>query len=157
MATPTQASFSETVSSFPVVNRTAPMHVRKRNGSLELVDVGKIVRAVERCCDGLSSVDPMRIASKTIGGLYDGATTKELDSLSIQTAALLIAEEPEYSKLAARLLLGYILKEVSNQDIYSFSQSIAAAREGVASPEVGEFVSANARKLNSSIDERRSD
>jgi ribonucleoside-diphosphate reductase alpha chain len=158
MATTVQATFSETVPSFPVPRRNAIMQVRKRNGSPELVNVNKIVRAVERCCDGLACVDPMRIASKTIGGLYDGATTKELDSLSIQTAALLIAEEPEYSKLAARLLLGYILKEVANQDIYSFSQSIAvAAREGVASPGVGEFVSANARKLNISIDERRSD
>ena len=28
---------------------------------------------------GLTHVDAMRIASKTIGGLYDGATTRELD------------------------------------------------------------------------------
>ena len=134
------------------------MHIRKRNGSLEPVDVNKIVRAVQRCCEGLAYVDPMRIASKTIGGLYDGASTKELDSLSIQTAALLIAEEPEYSKLAARLLLGTILKEVANEDIYSFSQSVAvAAREGVVSPGVAEFVAANARKLNDEIDERCSD
>ena len=134
------------------------MQVRKRNGTLEAVDVNKIVRAVERCCDGLASVDPMRIASKTIGGLYDGATTKELDSLSIQTAALLIAEDPEYSKLAARLLLSCILKEVSNQDIYSFSQSMAvASREGLSSATVAEFVAENARKLNNLVDERRSD
>ena len=33
------------------------MQVRKRNGSLEPADVNKIVRAVERCCDGLRSVD----------------------------------------------------------------------------------------------------
>ena len=133
------------------------MQVRKRNGTLEAVDVNKIVRAVERCCDGLASVDPMRIASKTIGGLYDGATTKELDSLSIQTAALLIAEDPEYSKLAARLLLSCILKEVSNQDIYSFSQSMAvASREGLSSAAVAELVAENARKLNNLVDERRS-
>ena len=80
------------------------MRVRKRNGSLEPVTVDKIIRAVERSSVGLKSVDPMRVAIKTIGGLYDGSTTKELDSLSIQTAASLIAEEPEYSRLAARLL-----------------------------------------------------
>lgn len=158
MATTIQATFSDTVPSFPLPNRNTTMQVRKRNGSLEPVDVEKIVRAVERCSDQLVSVDPMRVATKTIGGLYDGATTKELDLLSIQTAAFLIAEEPEYSKLAARLLLSYILKEVANQNIYSFSQAMAvAADEGVASPEVREFVAANARKLNDSIDERRSD
>ena len=83
--------------------RTA-MRVRKRNGSFEPVDVNKIVRAVARCCVGLNEVDAMRVATKTISGLYDGATTAELDRLSIQTAALLTAEDPEYSKLGARLL-----------------------------------------------------
>ena len=73
------------------------MHVRKRNGRLEPVDVNKIVRAVQRSAGGLPHVDIMRIAVKTIGGLFDGATTRELDRLSIQTAASLIFEEPEYS------------------------------------------------------------
>ena len=36
---------------------------------------------------GPSDVDPMRVALKTIAGLYDGATTRELDELSIRTAA----------------------------------------------------------------------
>ena len=79
------------------------MRVRKRNGSLEPVDINKIVRAISRCCYNLPSVDTLRIATKTISGLYDGATTQELDKLSIQTAASLIFEEPEYSRLAARL------------------------------------------------------
>ena len=67
------------------------MRVRKRNGSFEPVTVEKIIRAVERCAVGLTNVDPMRVAIKTIGGVYDGSTTKELDSLSIQTASSLIA------------------------------------------------------------------
>jgi len=64
------------------------MRVRKRNGSFEPVDVNKIVRAVARCCVGLNEVDAMRVATKTISGLYDGATTKELDSLSIKGGKL---------------------------------------------------------------------
>src|SRR5258707_25135 len=88
------------------------MRVKKRNGSSEPVDVNKIVRAVNRCCLGLGDVDAMRVATKTISGLYDSATTRELDQLSIQTAAGLIVDEPEYAKLAARLLATYIDKEV---------------------------------------------
>src|SRR5260370_34926608 len=106
MATPVRVSAAQSVVSFPGPVNSSQMQVRKRNGSLDPADVNKIVRAVERCCEGLRSVDPIRIASKTIGGLYNGATPKELDLLSIQTAASLIAEEPEYSKLAARLLDG---------------------------------------------------
>src|SRR3984957_3696297 len=103
----------------------AGMQVRKRNGDAEPVDVNKIVRAVERCATGLADVDPLRVATKTISGLYDGATTAELDRLSIQTAAEMTSEEPQYSRLAARLLAGYIAKEVRGQGIASFSQSIA--------------------------------
>ena len=100
------------------------MQVTKRSGDREPVNLDKIVRAVTRCCDGLADVDPMRVALKTIAGLYDGASTRELDELSIRTAASFIAEEPEYSKAAARLLAGYIDKEVQGLGIYSFSQSI---------------------------------
>jgi ribonucleoside-diphosphate reductase alpha chain len=139
-------------------SNSSQMQIRKRNGALEPADVGKIVRAVERCCAGLSAVDAIRIASKTIGGLFNGATTRELDLLSIQTAASLIAEEPEYSRLAARLLDGFISKEVESQNIHSFSQSVAAAKQhGLVSKALAAFVSLNARKLNDAIDDSRSD
>ncbi|MCL6536993.1 MAG: ribonucleoside-diphosphate reductase subunit alpha [Acidothermus sp.] len=129
------------------------MRVRKRNGDTEPVDVNKIVRAVERWADDLTDVDPLRVATKTISGLYDGATTAELDRLSIQTAAELIAEEPQYSKLAARLLAAYIEKEVHNQGVASFSQSIALGHaEGLIADEVARFVKDNARKLDFAID-----
>jgi ribonucleoside-diphosphate reductase alpha chain len=124
---PIQSNLSDVLSSFPPRDESPLMHVRKRNGALEPADVNKIVRAVQRCAHGLPHVDSMRIASKTIGGLYDGATTRELDTISIDTAAALIAEEPQYSRLAARLLLGTIAKEVAGQNLYSFSQAVAYA------------------------------
>ncbi|HVT08799.1 MAG TPA: ribonucleoside-diphosphate reductase subunit alpha [Polyangia bacterium] len=128
------------------------MRVRKRNGASEPVDVNKIVRAVNRCCAGLPDVDAMRVATKTISGLYDGATTRELDQLSIQTAAALIVEEPQYAKLAARLLATTIDKEVRGQEIHAFSQSVATAqRLGLANDRLGAFVGAHARKLNDAI------
>jgi len=158
MATPVRVGTTPSVVPFSFASSASQMQVRKRNGSLEPADVNKIVRAVERCCEDLHSVDPIRIASKTIGGLYNGATTKELDLLSIQTAASLIAEEPEYSKLAARLLGGFITKEVANQDIHSFSQSIATGKQqGLVSKDLAAFVTSNARKLNDAIDDRRSE
>jgi ribonucleoside-diphosphate reductase alpha chain len=154
----TQISISDLTPEFPAREETPSMHVRKRNGALEPVDVNKIVRAVQRCSYGLAHVDAMRVASKTIGGLYDGATTRELDTTSIDTAASLIVEEPQYSKLAARLLLGTMVKEVAGQNLYSFSQSIDyGEREGVVNPATAEFVRTHARKLNHAIDDDLSD
>lgn len=132
------------------------MRVKKRDGSYEAVDVNKIVRAVGRCCVGLQDVDALRVATKTISGLYDGASTRELDRLSIQTAAALIVEEPQYSKLASRLLSTYIDKEVANQEIHSFSQSIASGvKHGLIADRVAQFVAKNNRKLNDVIQSER--
>ncbi|MCI0570624.1 MAG: ribonucleoside-diphosphate reductase subunit alpha [Myxococcaceae bacterium] len=132
------------------------MRVRKRNGTHEPVDLNKIVRAVSRCCEGLPHVDALRVATRTIAGLYDGATTKELDQLSIQTAASLTVEEPEYARLAARLLATVISKEVAGQEVHSFSQSIAAAhRLGLVGERVAKLVAAHARKLNDAVDPSR--
>jgi ribonucleoside-diphosphate reductase alpha chain len=132
------------------------MRVTKRNGASEPVNVNKIVRAVSRSCEGLSDVDALRVATKTISGLYDGATTRELDQLSIQTAAGLIGDEPQYARLAARLLSTYVDKEVQNQGIHAFSQSIAVAHKvGLVNARLAEFVANNARKLNDAIDTDR--
>ena len=129
------------------------MRVRKRNGDTEPVDVNKIVRAVERCADALDQVDPLRVATKTISGLYDGASTAELDRLSIQTAAEMTGEEPQYSRLAARLLAAYIGKEVHGQGIASFSQS--GLRGGAASD--SGTLTARLARFNAAFTARTSD
>ena len=135
----------------PAANLT--MSVTKRNGRREPVDLNKIVRAVTRSCDSLHAVDPMRVATRTISGLYDGASTRELDELSIRTAALLTAEEPEYGRLAARLLGGVIDKEVAGIGIHAFSQSVTRGFDlGLINDRLLTFVQAHARKLNDALD-----
>jgi ribonucleoside-diphosphate reductase alpha chain len=129
------------------------MQVRKRNGELAPVDVNKIVTAVEKWITGLDEVDPLRVATKTISGLYDGATTEELDKLSIQTAAELIGEEPQYSKLAARLLIDMVGQGVREQGVGSFSESITlGAALGLIGDDTLAFVTKFRDKLDGAID-----
>ncbi len=138
------------------VGRMAPsptMRVRKRNGHLEPVDVNRIVRAVERAAEDLEGVDPLRVATRTISGLVDGATTSELDELSIRIAAGFIGEEPSYARLAARLLGVVIDKEVANQGIGSFSDSVAAGHAaGIISNTTAAFVSEHRDRLDAAVD-----
>ena len=136
--------------------QSTTMRVRKRNGDLEEVDVNKIVNAVARCAEGLMGVDPMRVATRTISALADGATTRELDELSIRTAAGLIVEEPRYSRLAGRLLATYIDKEVRNQNIPWFTESVIRGHElGVIGDNALAFVLDNASTLNAAINSNR--
>lgn len=132
------------------------MRVKKRDGTLRPVDVTKIVNVVIACSSGLKEVDPMRVATKVISGLYDGASTEELDELCIQTASLLIGEEPAYSRLAARLLSRYIDEEVSSQNIRNFYASVQKGFEnGVISKEKFEFVREHKEALNIIVDDTR--
>ncbi len=132
------------------------MQVRKRNGTLEPVDVNKIVNAVARASEGLLGIDPLTVSTRTIAALADGATTRQLDELSIRTAAGLIVEEPNYSRLAARMLATYIDKEVRNQNIPWFSEAMELGRRlGLIGDSTAEFVRANSPALNAAIDSQR--
>lgn len=134
------------------------MRVRKRDGSLEAVDVTKIVERVTGCCYGIAHVDPLRVATKAISGLYDGATTKELDNLCIQTASLLIGEDPEYSRLAARLLAIYVDEEVRSQKIQSFADSVTFGyNAGLVGESTFKFVEKNRAALSAAIEPFRTD
>lgn len=145
-------------SSTTITTQPHIMRVRKRDGSLEAVDVTKIVERVRGCCQGLTQVDPLRVATKAISGLYDGATTNELDNLSIQTASLLISEEPEYSKLGARLLATYVDEEVRSQKIKSFADSVAFGKNaGLIAEATAQFVEQHKAELCAAIEPYRTD
>lgn len=135
---------------------THSMRVKKRDGRLEPVNVLKIVDRVTRLCGGLNEVDPHRVAIRAISGLYDGATTKELDDLCVQTASLLIGEEPQYSLLAARLLSTYIDEEVVSLGVRNFMESIEFGHsKGLVAANVKEFVAKNREKLEAAINPAR--
>jgi len=153
---PTGERLSAVANTMPSGMAATSMRVKKRSGALEPVDVNKIVNAVARATEGLVGVDPMVVSTRTIAALADGATTQELDELSIRTAAGLIVEEPDYSKVAARLLSTYIDKEVRNQNAPWFSESVALGHKvGIIGDEVFEFVNAHAPELNAAIDSQR--
>ena len=134
------------------------MTVLKRDGSSEKVDALQIALKVAKYARGLPNVDAQLVATKVVAGLYDGVTTSELDELLIQNCAMMIGEEPEYSKLAARLLDVFIAKEIYIvRGIESFYDSMHSAySSGLLSEETYNFIRKNAIALNLAIDRRRS-
>ena len=131
------------------------MKIKKRNGSFEPVDLNKIIQSISTVAtDELQDLDVFKIAQTTISGLFDGVSSRELDLLSIKTAASNVIEDPLYSKLAAKLLANYVRKEVETQDIMSFSQAVKVNFDnGLISEETNKFVQTNARKLNAAIND----
>lgn len=150
---------SQSLGEEPISHNTNDrLMLKKRNNSLAPVDPDRITGAIKRHCEGLSFVEPERITDKVVNGIFDGMSTTELDQLIIQVTAMLIGEEPEYSKLSARLLAHYVDDEVRGQGINCFTDSVRAGHEnGLLPKETLEFVLANAEALNSAADHSRSD
>ena len=88
------------------------INVKKRNGRLQPLDINKVNICAQRACEGLESVSPSEVVIDANVQLYDKITTKEIDQALIMSARGKIEKEPNYSKVAARLLLGNIHKEV---------------------------------------------
>lgn len=88
--------------------------VTKRDGTRELFNADRINRSIERACYGL--IDPIakvtQVATDTKVILYDGITEEELDQATINAAVQNIKEDPDYDKIATRLLLKTIYKNV---------------------------------------------
>ena len=84
--------------------------VRKRNGRLVNVDLGKIQTRIKKASTGLK-VNHLEVSMKVVQGLYDGVTTTELDKLAADTAASLTTNHPDYSKLAANIAVSALHKE----------------------------------------------
>lgn len=90
------------------------IHVVKRDGTREPFDANKInlalVAASEGLPDQISKV--VQVASELQLTLFDGITTEQLDEAVINTTLQNVKDDPDFDKIAARLLLKTIYKHV---------------------------------------------
>ena len=80
--------------------------VKKRNGSIEPLDLEKMHKMVEEACKGLAGVSASQVEMQSGIQFYDGITTAEIQEILIKSASDLIdLDNPNYQFVAARLLL----------------------------------------------------
>jgi ribonucleoside-diphosphate reductase alpha chain len=130
----------------------AQLRVKQADGSLVAFSLAQLTALVRSFAEGLDAIDVHALAERVYGGIYDGIEETELDKLLIQVPAALIAEEPEYSLLAARFLDRVILADIQSQGIMSFGDCIAFGHEaGIISDEVAAFVATHSEQLDAAI------
>ena len=94
------------------MNTLKVTQVKKRNGRLQKLNINKINLCAQRACEGLENVSASEIVIDADVQLYEKIPTKEVDKALIMSARAKIEKEPNYSYVAARLLLGNVHKEV---------------------------------------------
>lgn len=88
------------------------INVVKRDGTREPFDANKINLALVKASEGLPDqiAKVVQVASEVQLTLFDGITSEELDEAVIHTALQNVKDDPDYDKIAARLLLKNIYK-----------------------------------------------
>ena len=87
--------------------------VKKRNGSIEPLDLEKMHLMVEKACEGLGNVSSSQVEIQSGIQFYDGISTDEIQEILIRSASDLISlDHPNYQFVAARLLLFSIRKQL---------------------------------------------
>ncbi|MFJ2934646.1 ribonucleoside-diphosphate reductase subunit alpha [Streptomyces sp. NPDC087219] len=112
-----------------------------------------LLRTLTDLTADLPDTDPGKVAAAALRGRSAVADEAELRELATESAAGLIAEDPAYSRLAARLLTITIADEAAGQGSFSFSASVAVGhREGLIADRTAEFVALHADRLDATID-----
>jgi ribonucleoside-diphosphate reductase alpha chain len=88
--------------------------VVKRDGTREPFDANKINLALVKASEGLEDQisKVVEVASQLQLTLFDGITSEQLDEAVIQTALQNVKDDPDYDKIAARLLLKNLYKNI---------------------------------------------
>ncbi len=107
------------------------IHVVKRDGSKEPLDLDKFHKVVMWACEGIKGVSPSEIEIRSHVQFYDNIKSDDIQETLIKAAADLISEEtPNYQFVAGRLINYHLRKQVFNGfdpvDLYSHVVGVCA-------------------------------
>ncbi|MCX4995833.1 ribonucleoside-diphosphate reductase subunit alpha [Streptomyces longwoodensis] len=112
-----------------------------------------LLRTLTELTADLPDADPGRVAAAALRGRSARADEAELRELATEAAAGLISEDPDYSRLAARLLTLTVRAEAASQGVTSFTGSVATGhREGLIADRTAAFVRGHAERLDALVD-----
>ncbi|MEW8324486.1 MAG: ribonucleoside-diphosphate reductase subunit alpha [Candidatus Thiodiazotropha taylori] len=87
------------------------VNVTLEDGTQRPLDVERLHALVEEACNGFEEVDAPRILQDACRNLFDGVKESDVSQTLVMSARTLIDQEPNYSQVAARLLLDILRRE----------------------------------------------
>jgi ribonucleoside-diphosphate reductase alpha chain len=81
------------------------LQVTDSNGVLQPLNEQRLHKLVKEACDGLKDVNSALVVSESLKNVFDGIGESEINRVLVMTARMLIEKEPNYTYVAARLLL----------------------------------------------------
>ncbi len=124
------------------------------SGNNELEE--KLVRAIAEASFGLERVNASIVAKQTLEGLNYTSTWKEARELLIQNSVMMMADEPNYSKVAARLLSQQVTEVIGAETRFR-DYLDTAVDVGLLAPEVRKLAMSGIEKIEAAIKNERDD
>ena len=93
------------------IEKISGLQVTGLDGVTKPLDSARMQSVVNDACKNLDSVDAAPIITETLRNLYDGVPEVEVSTALAMSARTLIEKEPNYSYVAARLLLDSLRRE----------------------------------------------
>ncbi len=87
------------------------LNVKLADGSLVPLDTQRLQTVINEACNELESVSADKVYVDTMKNLFDGVALKDVSPTAVMSARGMIDREPEYSQVAARLLLDELRAE----------------------------------------------
>jgi ribonucleoside-diphosphate reductase alpha chain len=81
------------------------LHVTQRDGTKTVMDHSRIAQIISEACRGLAEVNAEQVYKETLRNIYDGVPIDDVAKAAQLSARVLIETDPNYSFVAARLLL----------------------------------------------------
>ena len=90
---------------------TEGINVKTRDGGLKKLDMERLTAVVNEACVGLKNVDSALIIDDSLRNLFDGVNEADVNPTLVMSARTLLEKEPDYTYVAARLLLDGLRRE----------------------------------------------
>ena len=90
---------------------SVPVSVTMADGSKAPLNVNRVRSVVAEACEGLEEVNGALIIDDALRNLFDGVNEKDVNPALVMSARILIEKEPNYTYVAARLLLDSLRRE----------------------------------------------
>ncbi len=106
-----RAANAATETSTPEKIADAAINITRADGSKASLDIDRIKAIVAEACEGFAEVEEESVIQDSLANLFDGVDETDVNNALVMSARTLIEKEPNYTYVAAGLLLDKLRQE----------------------------------------------
>ena len=134
------------------MQRKNEMRVKKRNNELEVFSFDKILNRIQLLTPSLETINSYTLTMKVIGQLYDEIETTKIDELTAEQCESLSSMHPDYSILAARIIISNNHKKTTTVFSDAMRKLYYSAPSPLLCAKFSHFVSSFGDELDKMVD-----